>query len=129
MQRLQPARATSLALCVIVAFLLSPVAILADDCDAEVSARLEHTEKGMNRTKLQFRVEISSRSDCAKILYDLIIEEQLPNGQTKKIRKPTVQTLSDGSVSSVQRHEMPASHDLVSYEAKIVSCQPCGADS
>jgi hypothetical protein len=110
-----------------VASLLAPAAILAGDCDVDVSAQLEHKEKNMDTTRLEFRVEIESRSDCAKILYDLIIEEQLPNGQTKKIRKPTVQKLGNDSISSVHRHEMPASHDLVGYEAKVVSCEPCDA--
>ena len=70
-------------------------------------------------------MKVSTQADCGKILYDLVIEEMLPNGHTKKIRKPNVITLHNDSVRASLRHEMPTSHELLSYEAKIVSCQPC----
>ena len=38
--------------------------------------------------RLEFKVDVSTQADCGKILDDLVIEEQLPNGQTKRIRQP-----------------------------------------
>ena len=53
------------------------------------------------------------------------IEEMLPNGHTKKIRHPVSITLHNDSVQSSIRHKMPDSHSLVSYEAKVISCEVC----
>ena len=125
MWRLQETRGAKMVLCLLVSGLIVPAGILADDCYADASARLEHTSHDGDVTHLQFKVEVSTQADCGKILYDLVIEEQLPNGQTKKIRKPNVITLHNDSIESLIRHQMPGSHELLSYEAKIVSCEPC----
>jgi len=125
MCRLYGSRGAIVVICFLLLALLIPAASLADDCSAEAAARLEHTSHDGDVTHLQFKVEVSTRADCGKILFDLVIEEQLPNGQTKKIRKPNVITLHSDSVESLIRHKMPGSHSMVSYEAKIVSCTPC----
>ena len=125
MWRLRQTRGAKFFLCLLVLSLLVPAGILADDCSAEAEADLEHKVPDGDSVHLQFSVDVSTQSDCAKILYDLVIEEMLPNGHTKKIRKPNVITLHDDSVSASIRHTMPSSHEMLSYEAKIVSCQPC----
>jgi hypothetical protein len=125
MSRLPESRNLKLVSCLLLLALVVPFASIADDCSAEANARLEHTNRDGDVTHLQFKVDVSTQADCGKILWDLVIEEQLPNGQTKKIRKPFVITLHSGSVQSSVRHEMPGSHSMVSYEAKIVSCGPC----
>ena len=125
MSRLPESRTLKLVSCLLLLALAVPVASIADECSAEAEARLEHSNRDGDITHLQFKVDVSTQADCGKILWDLVIEEQLPNGQTKKIRKPFVITLHNGSVQSSVRHEMPGSHSLVSYEAKIVSCGPC----
>ena len=125
MSRLFASRKASVVHCLLVLALAVPAGSMADDCSAEANARLEHTNRDGDITHLQFKVDVSTQANCGKILWDLVIEEQLPNGQTKKIRKPFLITLHDGSVQSSVRHEMPGSHSLVSYEAKIVSCGPC----
>jgi hypothetical protein len=125
MSRLPESRNSRLVICLLLLALAVPVGSIADDCSAEANARLERTDRDGDVTHLQFKVEVSTQADCGKILWDLVIEEQLPNGQTKRIRKPFVITLHDGSVESLVRHEMPGSHSMVSYEAKIVLCGPC----
>jgi len=125
MSRLPESRTLKLVSCLLLLALAVPVASIADECSAEAEARLEHSDRDGDITHLQFKVDVSTQADCGKILWDLVIEEQLPNGQTKKIRKPFVITLHNGSVQSSVRHEMPGSHSLVSYEAKIVSCGSC----
>ena len=125
MSRLPGSRSATVVLCFLVLVLAVPAGSVADDCQADAEVRLEHTERGDDVTHFEFKVNVSTQADCGKILYDLVIEEQLPNGQTKKIRKPNLITLHNGSVESVIRHEMPGSHSMVSYEAKIVSCKPC----
>jgi hypothetical protein len=94
------------------------------DCDAFAQATLETSEQG-EVTHLQFSVEVSTSESCAKIEYDLILDELLPNGQTKKERLPRFVKLNDGSLSEVVQHQIPSSFEIRSHEAKVVSCVKC----
>ena len=94
------------------------------DCDAFAQATLDTNEQA-EVTRLEFTVEVSTSESCAKIEYDLVLDVLLPNGQTKKERLPRVVKLDDGNLSEIVRHEIPASFELRSYEAKIVSCVKC----
>jgi len=94
------------------------------NCDAFAQATLDTHEQGEVK-HLQFSVEVSTSESCAKIDYDLVLDVLLPNGQTKKERLPRVVKLDDGNLSEIVRHEIPASFELRSYEAKIVSCVKC----
>ena len=94
------------------------------NCDAFAQATLDTNEQGEVK-HLQFTVEVSTSENCAKIEYDLVLDELLPNGQTKKERLPRFVKLNDGSLTEMVRHEIPASFELRSYEAKVVSCVKC----
>ena len=101
MSRLPESRNLKFVICLLLLALVVPIASIADDCSAEANARLERTERDSETTHLQFEVEISTQAECGKILWDLVIEEQMPNGQTKRIRKPFLITLHDGSVNTL----------------------------
>jgi len=102
--------------------LAAPVAVLGeDDCTADVRATLEHEEQ----TRLQFSVEVSTSASCAKIEYDLIIEEQTSDGQAKRVRKIRYVKLNDGSLTELVEHKLPPGHRMLSYEAKVEKCMPC----
>ena len=94
------------------------------NCDAFAQATLDTNEQGEVK-HLQFTVEVSTSESCAKIEYDLVLDELLPNGQTKKERLPRFVKLNDGSLTEMVRHEMPSTFELRSYEAKVVSCVKC----
>ena len=115
---------TILAFCGVL--LLATAAGFAQEsnCDAFAQATLDTDEQGGVK-HLQFTVEVSTSENCAKIEYDLVIDELLPNGQTKKERLPRFVKLNDGSLTEMVRHEIPASFELRSYEAKVVSCVKC----
>ena len=115
---------TILAFCGVL--LLATAAGFAQEsnCDAFAQATLDTDEQGGVK-HLQFTVEVSTSENCAKIEYDLVIDELLPNGQTKKERLPRFVKLDDGSLTEMVRHEIPASFELRSYEAKVVSCVKC----
>ena len=98
---------------------------IAEECDASVEATLGTQEEGQNVVMLEFGVDVNVQTDCAHVEFDLIIEELMPNGQTKKIRIPRMVKLNDGSATMVVEHRMPSSHSLRSYEARIVQCQTC----
>ena len=106
--------------------LLASVAGFAQEsnCDAFAQATLETDEQG-GVTQLEFAVQVSTSEDCAKIEYDLILDELMPNGQVKKERLPRSVHLNDGSFAEVVEHKIPASFQLTHYEAKIVSCVKC----
>ena len=93
-------------------------------CEASVRATLDTDEEGELKT-LQFDVEVSTSESCANIEYDLILDELLPNGQTKSERLPRLVKLNDSGFTEIVRHQIPSSVELSSYEAKIVSCQRC----
>ena len=108
-------------LCVV----LSPEGRTQDGCEATANADLKYTQEGTDVDMYEFQVEVETGEDCAKITYDLIIDELLPNGQTKKIRKVRYVQLNEGSLSEVIEHRMSADFELRDYEAKIVSCERC----
>ena len=117
-------RTPALFLVLILGLLAAPAAWSQDECEAYVNASLETNEQG-EVTHLQFSVEVSTSESCARIEYDLILEELLPNGQTKKERIPRFVKLNDGDLNEMVRHEMSSSLQLLNHEAKVVSCQTC----
>jgi hypothetical protein len=104
---------------------LTVPAVAQEECEATVDAQLESTEEGSEVTEFQFRVDVRVDNDCAKVEYDLVIEELLPNGQTKKVRKPEFAKLNDGGFSALVEHRMSSDLELRDYRAKIVRCQVC----
>jgi len=102
-----------------------PTAAFGDDeCSAELSVALKRQEN----SKLQFSVQVSTMERCATIEYDLVIEEQLANGQANRVRKPRLVNLDDGSLSEIVDHTLPHGHRMLSYEAKVVECKKCVLD-
>ena len=95
-----------------------------DECSAEVSVTLDRQDG----SELQFSVEVSSGENCAHIEYDLVIEEQLPNGQAKRVRKIRQVKLDDGSLTEIVEHTLAEGHRMLSYEAKVVECRVCELD-
>jgi len=96
---------------------------VAGECTAELEVELSHKDEGATVSHLQFAVSVRVTEDCTKIHYDLIIEERLPNGQTKRIRKPRYLKISDGTETEIVEHETEL--QVLSYEAKLVSCETC----
>jgi len=105
---------------------ISPPDGLAQDngCEASVQATVDAEEQG-DVKMLTFDVEVATPESCAQIEYDLILDELLPNGQTKKERLPRLVKLDDGGYDEIVKHEIQASLELRSYLAKVVSCQRC----
>ena len=109
----------------LLASLLVAAGATGGDCYADLSARLEHEEAVGNLTHLQFTVDVSTQASCANIEYDLVIEIQLENGHTKKVRKIRHVKLNDGSLTEYVRHEMPNTSSLIGHEVKLVDCTSC----
>ena len=111
--------------CFVLGLLISTVGWADSDCSANARAKLARENVENDFTDLQFDVEVSTGERCAKIVYDLIIEEQLPNGQSKRIRIPRVVKLDDGGLQEMVLHRLSSGHRMLEYEAKIHTCQTC----
>jgi hypothetical protein len=99
--------------------LAAPISLAEDDCSATAEATLVHEED----SHLQFEVEITTGADRAEIKYDLVIEIELPNGDAKKIKKPGVVKVLQGSETAIVEHKLADGESMLSYEAKIVDCK------
>ena len=117
-------RTLAVSFVLVVSLLAAPSLLSQEDCTAYVNATLERSEQG-EITQLEFDVEVSTSENCARIEYDIILDELLPNGQTKKERIPRFVKLNDGGYDEVVEHKIASSIQLLSHEAKIVSCQKC----
>jgi hypothetical protein len=103
----------------------SQAALARGDCRADVSVDLMHEAPSGDVTHYQFHVEIGTDESCAEIEYDLILEKQIPNGQTKRVRKPGLAKLKDGRYTAQVRYSMSSDMKLLDYEARIHSCRAC----
>ena len=105
------------------------VAVPAEDaCGAEVRVDLASQEEKDGVTLLRFDVELRAAAECSTLSYDLLIEEMLPNKQTKIIRIPREVELVDGSRSETIEHSMTTDLKMLGYEASPVACRCAGEE-
>ena len=98
---------------------------LADDCSATVDGSLTREEPDGAITRLVFKVEIGTKSDCAEIKYDVILEVRQEDGKIEKKKLGRYVKLHDGSMNEIVRHELGTDQSLVSWEVKLDSCTKC----
>ena len=108
-------------------FCLSIVPVAAvttgNECAAEVSVDLTSEEAKDGKILLRFDVELRASSDCSTLSYDLLIEELLPNKQTKIIRLPREVELENGARSETVEHSMTTDLKMLGYDANLVACE------
>lgn len=107
--------------------LVSSSHLIAGGCDDDVTLEVSIAgeEPVGNLMHYQFSVDVATGTPCAKIIYDLILEVQIPNGQVKKVRKIRDVKLNDGSLSEIVRHKMSMDSQLLDYEVVLVECNVC----
>jgi hypothetical protein len=110
--------AASLLLC-------SAPGALAGDCSATVDGEMTRAEPDGDITRLVFTVEIGTKSNCAEINYDVILEIRQEDGKIEKMKLGRYVKLHDGSMSEIVRHELGDGQSLVSWEVKLDSCTKC----
>ena len=98
---------------------------LAEECSATVEGTLTREEPDGAITRLVFKVEIGTKSDCAEIKYDVILEIRQGDGKIEKQKLGRYVKLHDGSLSELVRHELGSGQSLVSWEVKLDSCTRC----
>ena len=100
----------------------------------KISTRHGHLSAG-TQEKLSTKLSKLSRFSDRLTSLDATVDLEHPESPRVELRasvahaEPFVATDKSesllGSVDAVIRHEMPASHRMLSYEAKVVRCQPC----
>ena len=119
-------RVTRAFMLVAVASLLwSAPGALAADCSATVDGSLAREEPDGDITRLVFRVDIGTMSDCAEIKYDVILEIRQEDGKVEKKKLGRYVKLHDGSISEKVNHKLGSGQSLVSWEVKLDSCTKC----
>ena len=98
---------------------------LADDCSATVDGSLAREEPDGAITRLVFGVEIGTKSDCAEIKFDVILEIRQEDGKIEKKKLGRSVKLHDGSLSMKVDHKLGDGQSLVSWEVKLDSCTKC----
>lgn len=118
-------RPIRLAATTILALGLALTPTLAEECRAEISDEITHKNVSVDRTHLQFEVEVSVQEDCAEIHFEVVLDVTIPNGQHKKVRIPRFIKINDGSQSMMVEHELPKGQTLTGHESRITECSTC----
>ncbi len=105
--------------------LLCSAPALAGDCSATVDGTMTREEPDGDITRLMFRVDIGTKSNCAEINYDVILEIRQEDGKIEKKKLGRYVKLHDGSISEKVNHKLGSGQSLVSWEVKLDSCTKC----
>lgn len=98
-----------------------------DGCGADLRTELVERTESEDRVDFRFRVDIVAAPACAELSYDFLVEEMLPNRQTKTERKPRHVTLEEGRRSEIVEHSMSTDLELLGYAVRLVDCA-CAAE-
>lgn len=97
-------------------------------CTGEIQASLDREERDADKVRAHFVVEVRTEVACARVTYDLIVQELLPNLQWKSVRKTGRLETHKGTAKQKVEHVMGSGLRLLGHEAEIVSCVPCDAE-
>ena len=126
-----PPRRLARLLLLLLPFAVCAAASAAPDpaaCGAELTAVLLERTESDERVEFRFRVDIVAAPGCSELSYDFMVEEMLPNKQTKTVRKPRSVALEEGKRSEVVEHSITHDLELLGYAVRLVECD-CRDDS
>ena len=125
MIRLLAKRGLALAVTLGAVALLVPGSTVAEECQAEFRAELMTREEGDDSVRLSFKVEVSAREKCAKIVYEFLVNVQTPEGEETTHRQEVTIKVTGDTKDEKLLYEMPLGHRMIDYEAKQISCSVC----
>jgi hypothetical protein len=100
----------------------------ATDCEGTVTANKRAVEEDREFDRHIFVVEVTSDADCARVGYDLIVEERLSSGET---RTKTVSKSKKASRGESKAQKVPYKVDksttMLSWKFEVTSCKVCGS--
>jgi hypothetical protein len=97
-----------------------------ETCGAELAAEMLERSEEHGEIHFRFEVEIAAKETCSALTYDFMVEEMLPNKQTKTVRKPRHVALRAGQGGEVVEHSITDDLELLGYAVRLVACE-CGA--
>lgn len=112
------------AIAVLLLSCLAPAAAMEGDCRAETAVKLENRTEESERVRLEFLVEITTEESCSEIVYDVVLDVKLPNGQWKSVRLSRQAEVQGGALSQSVEHTM-SDLELLEYRAEPVACTRC----
>jgi hypothetical protein len=100
-----------------------------EQCKSDVRVDYVGADDFGDGKKLHFEVEIGSPATCARVEYDLVIEQREPNNQVHRVRLTRVTRVRDGELTQLVDHVVRPGYEMLDYEIRAVSCVPCGAEA
>jgi hypothetical protein len=79
-------------------------AALAAECEADVRGSLSREEPEREITRLVFKVDVSTTTDCGEVHFNVILEIREDDGKTVKKKLPGLVKLHDGQISEKVNH-------------------------
>lgn len=112
------------------ALVFSPMTdALASGCTGEVRGEKRRVENETNYSDWSFAIHVKAFTSCGTVYWDAVFEEQLPNGETKEVRKPMKRRVRSGTQTIKYTHRVNAENKLVSWKFELKDCSPCGTES
>lgn len=102
---------------------------LASGCTGEVRGEKRRVENEEHYSDWTFAVHVKAFTSCGTVYWDAVFVEQLPNGETKEVRKPMKRRVRSGTQTIKYRYRVNAENKLVSWKFEVKDCTPCGAES
>jgi len=116
-----------LVLVLIAVFAAVPVVSVAADCQADVTAKLFGTKKGRDATEYVWKVDITTRAECAKVQFVLSYTETDNEGNEQAYRLPMSMKVRSGTTSSRKvTRRIDSRHSMSNWRFEVSRCDPCG---
>ena len=98
-------------------------AVPSETCGAELAAEMLDRDEAEGQIRFRFEVRIEANATCSALTYDFMVEEMLPNKQTKTVRKPRQVVLDGGMQTEEIEHSITDDLELLGYAVRLVDCE------
>jgi hypothetical protein len=97
----------------------------APRCEASVHAELSHVERKELVTTYTYTVDVATLAPCATAHFALYSTERISKTKVKVFTTRGEVRLRNGSISKILKYDMPNGHEMVRWEVKATTCEPC----
>lgn len=107
-------------------FLMPHYGFAGPDCGASFDVSIGNEEESDTQRDYFFDVAVGITSDCAVVYYELVVEVQTVEGDTRKESKGGRIKLHDQQEETqALRFATQIDESVLSYEAHLVRCEAC----
>jgi len=97
----------------------------APRCEASVHAELSHVEHKGLVTTYTYTVDVATLAPCATAHFALYSTARISKTKLKVFTTRGEVRLRNGSISKILKYDMPNGHEMVRWEVKATTCEPC----